>query len=379
MPSATSMTGGPRSLLYLLQTLDDRIDPLVVLTHEGELSAELERRRFPVRVVPLPQALDLRQGALLRPTARLVHGALVLPRFTRALRAALASHESQVVWGRNVKSALLAGPAARALGVPFIWDVALEPPSRGLARAMQWAGLTLSYRVVAQSQGVLETTFHPWIRRAFQARFAVLAPGVSPDRRAALEAAAAARVTRLNGAPLRVLCVGTLTARKDQLTLLEAARRLGPDACRIMLVGDGDSEYRDRIANFATAHGLSVELTGWRDDVPSLMATADALVLCSKAEGVPHVIREAAFAGLPVVATDVGGVPDLVTDGVDGVIVPPGDPVALAGALHRLAKEPEWSARLGANAAARAPQRYAIERWADAYYDLLTEATRGNT
>jgi len=80
------------------------------------------------------------------------------------------------------------------------------------------------------------------------------------------------------------------------------------------------------------------------------MAGSDVFVLASRQEGLPVTLMEATSVGMPIVATAVGGVPQVVTDGVDGLIVPPGDPVALADALERVVSDPGLRARLGSAA-----------------------------
>jgi glycosyltransferase involved in cell wall biosynthesis len=90
-----------------------------------------------------------------------------------------------------------------------------------------------------------------------------------------------------------------------------------------------------------------VRFLGETHDVNVLLAESDVLVLSSDHEGTPNVLLEAACAGLPVVATAVGGVPDIVGDGTTGILVPPDDPAALASALARLAGDPKLRRRMG--------------------------------
>jgi glycosyltransferase involved in cell wall biosynthesis len=92
---------------------------------------------------------------------------------------------------------------------------------------------------------------------------------------------------------------------------------------------------------------------GQRDDVLRILAGADVFVLASRQEGLPVVLMEATSVGLPIVATAVGGVPEVLTDGVDGLVVPPGDPLALADALSRVVTDPDLRARLGTGAKER--------------------------
>ena len=120
-------------------------------------------------------------------------------------------------------------------------------------------------------------------------------------------------------------------------TAAELRRRQAP--VRILMVGQGPR--RAAIEDLIEARGLTdtIEVLGFRDDVASLVAAADALVLSSDHEGLPVAVMEALALGTPVVATAVGGLPEAVEDGRSGLLVAPRDPVALADAIERLISE----------------------------------------
>lgn len=173
--------------------------------------------------------------------------------------------------------------------------------------------------------------------------------------------------------PPLIVSVGRLAPQKDPMTLLRAARRL--TAGTVMLVGDGP--LRAACDRYVREHGLDdrVILSGMRTDVSGILEVADIFALASRWEGLPLAIIEAMMAGLPVVATRVGGVPELVEDGVTGVIVPPGDSEALASALQRLMADPELRRRMGQAGRERALRYFAEERMTreteKLYEDLL--------
>jgi len=118
-----------------------------------------------------------------------------------------------------------------------------------------------------------------------------------------------------------------------------------------------------------------VHLLGLRSDVPDVLAAADIFVLPSLSEGLPLVLLEAMFSGLPIVASDVGDVRLALADGQSGVLVKPGDPVALARALEHLLRNPAVTSALGERAARRAAVEYGVSRmvasYAAVYRDLL--------
>jgi glycosyltransferase involved in cell wall biosynthesis len=152
--------------------------------------------------------------------------------------------------------------------------------------------------------------------------------------------------------------VGNLTTKKDHETLLRAvalAREEVP-AIRLVLIGSGplDAETRRRVAALGLAD--SVIMAGSREDVPDLLPGFDVFALSSRFEGLPIALLEAMATGLACVATTVGGIPEVVTDGRDGMLVAPGDPAGLAAALVALLADPRRREELGRNAANRAGQ-----------------------
>lgn len=153
--------------------------------------------------------------------------------------------------------------------------------------------------------------------------------------------------------PARIAFVGRLSREKGVYDLLEAAARLRTEfpRMRLELAGEGDA---DAIARRAHRLGIGgqVLIRGWCDapERERLLARAGVFALPSHAEGLPMSLLEAMSSGCPVVASRVGGIPDAVRDGSDGLLVPAGDVAALALALRRVLGDHELAARLGASA-----------------------------
>ena len=174
--------------------------------------------------------------------------------------------------------------------------------------------------------------------------------------------------------------VGRMTAVKRTRDVLEAFRGLldHETGAYLMLVGDGP----DRKQMERSAHELGIAkrclFLGYQDDVAAFYGAIDVLLLPSANEGTPVSVIEALAAGRPVVATRVGGVPDIVRDGVDGYLVAPGDPNELAERLVRLARDPDRRARMGAEGRARVLQRYTVARLVDDV-DLLYRSLLAGT
>jgi len=166
-------------------------------------------------------------------------------------------------------------------------------------------------------------------------------------------------------APL-VVAVGALVPQKDPLTFVRAVDALRRALPRVQALWLGDGELRRDVEREIAALGLehTIHLAGFRDDVDPLMCAGSAFVLSSRFEGLPLVIMDAFALGVPVVATAGSGVPELVADGVTGLLSPVGDAGALAESMRRVLTDSSLAAQLRRGALARAPE-YSIEHTAE--------------
>jgi len=172
----------------------------------------------------------------------------------------------------------------------------------------------------------------------------------------------------------RVLCVGRLVAAKGQALLLEASSTLRADGVEheLIMVGTGPDEafLRETISREVLDH---VVMAGGmnQSSVRQEYQKADLFVLASFAEGVPVVLMEAMACGVPVVSTRITGIPELIEDGVDGLLVAPGDSAALAAAIRKLILDPELRMSLGKAARAKVAAHYNLSVNGPAMVDLF--------
>ncbi len=181
--------------------------------------------------------------------------------------------------------------------------------------------------------------------------------GVIPNVTGGLEIAPAGE---MEGPPGYLLFVGRLRIRKGVEVLLEALRELRGRVPGAVLKIAGDGEHRAALERKAAGLGLAVTFLGTRDGsrVRALLAGAAALVVPSIYEGMPLVVLEAMERGVPVVASAVSGIPEVVVDGETGWLVPPEDPEALAGALEEVLTDPPEARRRGEAGRRRIEERY---------------------
>jgi glycosyltransferase involved in cell wall biosynthesis len=198
-------------------------------------------------------------------------------------------------------------------------------------------------------------------------KFTIIRLGIELEERIGADPDARERTRRVLGiAPDRFTIgwIGRMTAVKrtdDILLAVKLVRDSGVDAC-LCLVGDGPD--REQVEKKAHELGIvkSCFFLGYQEDVARYYAAFDALVLPSANEGTPVSAIEALAGGRPVVATRVGGVPDVVRDGVDGFLVDPGDVEALAERLGRLAADPALGQRMGETGRDHVLSRYSVDR-----------------
>ena len=204
-------------------------------------------------------------------------------------------------------------------------------------------------------------------------RIAVIENGIDVSRYAAVPDRTALR-RRLGFSPERryVAHVARCHPVKDQTTLIDAFREVAAARADVDLLLAGDGPLRPDLEAQARQLGIAdrVRFLGVRRDVPDLLRAADVFVLTSRSEAASLTLLEAMAARLPVVVTNVGGNPEMVRDGKEGILVPRSDPRAVAQALLRLLDDPVEATRLGHAGAARVCTDYRIERTVDRYFQL---------
>ncbi len=227
------------------------------------------------------------------------------------------------------------------------------------AAVLRLAGGLAEGRAVRRADAVIALT-RPAADRLLRhgvpdGRIRVIPPGHDPALFAAVTHDPFPRLPRP-----RVGYVGRIAPQKDVGTLIEAFGRVGVPAC-LVVVGDGPGRQaaERRVLRSASLAGR-VHFTGFLPHlkIPAVLQHLDVLVLATRYEELPSVLVEGMAAGLPVIASRVGGIPALVDHDVNGLLVPPGDPAALAAAITRVLAEPGTAARLSA-AAGLTAERYA--------------------
>jgi glycosyltransferase involved in cell wall biosynthesis len=361
-------------------------------THVIELAAGLSADRFAVRLIAgregrgeagmhyLAEEKGVRPESIPSLYPRLGPGDIIA--FFHLLRI-FRQWKPDVVHTHTAKAGAVGRAAARCAGVPVIVHTFhghvlrgyFPRPLEGFFRGIERNLTRITDRIVTLSPALKADLAEMGI--ADPAKIEViplgmdLAPLLGSDaRHGELRAELGFRA----GDPV-IGIVGRLVPIKNHRLFLEAARSMvnSGSSARFVIIGDG--ELRDSLRNLASEMGIAerIRFLGWRKDMAPVYAGLDLLALTSDNEGTPVALIEGMAAGVPVVATAVGGVPDVVRDGITGRLVPPGDPDAMRRAWRAALLEKETTDRMRNLARREVEERFGRERMLSAMAALYGE------
>lgn len=335
LSTAKTWRGGEQQALYLMQGLRDLERDSIAVAQPGSPLAERARAAgFRVEEIKTRGEWDL----------------FAMWRVRGLLRAAGAA----LVHAHDAHAVALAARAGRWAGVPRICtrrvDFALSGPRK-------YAGMD---RVICISSAIREICLAAGLPAE---KLPVVMSGIDTGR---IAAAAGDRQRYAEEffpgekKPKIILDVASLTDHKGHRYLLEAMPAIlaAVPQARLLLVGEGELEEELRRQAKLLALEEAVVFAGFRNDVPALLKSADLFVMSSHLEGLCTSLMDAMAAGLPVVTTRAGGIPEVLGDGQNGVLVPPKDPAALAAAVVDLLENRKQREHFARNAAHRAEKYF---------------------
>ena len=337
-----------------------------------QLSEELKRRGIESSIIALTE------GALLDEANRRGVRSLALhkksglrPALPLRLARVLREMQVDILHTHNFAPLIYGTLAAKLSKIPTI----NTRHGRAALRTYAWVWSLTDCVVAVSHDARTELLRHNSIRSD---KVSVIWNGIdlSPYR-----AAPSTDIRRELGLPGDVPLIGTvgrLSEEKDHATLLRAFRTVLDHgiAAKLLIAGGGAME--EPLKNLARelAVDAHVHFLGFRRDVPAVLQGCDLYVQSSRMEGVSLTLIEAMAAGLPVVATRVGGNPEVVQDGETGALVPPADPVAFAAAMTAILRDREAARRLGEAGRRRAYEVFSIDVMVDAYMQLYERVSR---
>jgi glycosyltransferase involved in cell wall biosynthesis len=372
--------GGQEVVRTLVRHLpDEGVDPVVVTLRDGPLRAEIEGLGVPVEVVVGDR----------RPITAGARGLADLGRLRSRLAGVADRHRVDVIQTHLLRSLDFVAMTLRRPGRRAVfWTVhnamlELRPdqlpsgdrllgPKRTAHRWLYRAGARLVDGFIAVSTDVASA-----VRETYgppRNRLAVIPNGVDIDRyRGEVDRGAVRRRVGITADAPTIIVVAKLMEQKGHAVLLDALpaiRAQVPDV-KVLFVGEG--ELRADLEERIRSSGLDgvVRTLGDRADVADLLAASEMFVLPSRWEGLPMALLEAMAAGRPVVASAVSGTREVVEDGVSGLLVPPGDPAALARAVVRVLSSADEQHRLGHEGRIRVEACYSARAQARRHAELF--------
>ncbi len=311
----------------------------------------------------------------------------------RRLRAELKRRGADLLHCHATKPSVLGYLATRGTGVRLVTTIHGWGDRSGLSPLYDhvlYRMLPLFDGVVnvssSESERLVQKGIDPGlvcvIRNAGPDRYGDLAEGPLQEIGAARKRGRRDPLSKRFGIPhdrVRVAAVGRLSTEKGLDLLLQAIRRLRqPERLACLIMGSGRSETALKSLADKLGLGDAVTFTGFVSDVDDLYPFIDVVAMPSHREGLPITLIEASFAGRAILATTVGGIPELIEHGTSGLLVQPGDVEALAYGLDRLVLDPELRASLGRGARRRALEHFGLDRWAREHVDYYEEISTGD-
>lgn len=367
---------------------------IATVFEEGILAPEVQREGIPFNCLHIPKGWGAAAGPSQRERVRSGRGAAAGPSQRERVRSGWGVRTAFRLgeWIRSVGTDILhtylfgfhlfAGLPARFVGVPVVISSRREIADwrKWRHRFVENLGNFFVDRVVCCSDAVRQWTHsHERIGRD---RTLTIYNGVDLDRFGGSDDGH--RIRAEFGIPSGVPLIGTVAnfaVEKGYPTLVGALGRLlkNREDAWFLIVGAGPLEGEIRGHLSRVPGGKRVVFAGLRSDIPELISAMDIFVLASLAEGFPNVLLEAMALSKPVVATRVGGVPELIHSEQDGILVPPRDGWALAEGILTLLADARLAQRMGVRAGERIRQFFSLKRMADqyeAFYLSLVEQKR---
>ena len=354
---AMILGGGPVVCYNLIRSLNStHFNPCVIaLFSKGPLGERLESEGVPLLCLNLRRPFRLTQ----------------IRKFLPEIVSFARAHNVCLVHAHLMASGLYGGLAARTLGVPAVFTAHGEL-SRRFPLCLVEVGIRhLSGTLVGVSRcGEAEIRRYSLFRKG--RRFLHIYNGID-TLYWTRDAYTADRFPK-DEKRICITMVANFFREKDHRTAIESFRLFSAKYANSLLTLAGEGEERTRVEGWAREMGLqNVVFAGEVEDIKALLARTDIFILSSLSEGFGIAVVEAMAMELPVVASDVGGMREIITHEVDGVLVPPKDPGALFKALDKLVRQPMLRESIGKKARERVVSTFSLDTMTNAYLSLYRE------
>lgn len=337
--------GGQISLLELLAHIDTKkFLPLVIVSEEGKLKKEVKKLGIECALLPMPRFKWLNPFPFFAGFWRIFNYA--------------RKKKIKLIHSNTSRAALYSGPVAKILGIPLVWHVRIPHPDKLLDRFL----VPFTSQIITVSRCVKRR--FSWLKKD---KVKIIYNGVDIQKFSPGLAQDNVREKfDINIKDIVIGTVGRLSTEKGFEYLISAIREVVNvyPRTKVLIVGNGDDRYHLSLQAKVKDLELSSHIifVGFYEDVPQILRCMDIFSLPSLSEGFNRSLLEAMACGLPVVATGVGGNVEIVQDGVNGLLVPPGNPEALTSAVTELMKDKEKARKIGLEGQRLVEENFSIEK-----------------
>lgn len=350
--------GGQISLLGLIKGLDkERFSPLVVCPAEGSLVDELNKMGIETQIIRMQTLRTLNIFSWIATVRRMV----------RLIR----ERGIDLIHSNGSRATIYGGIAARLSKVPLIWHLRIADPDRLVDMLL----VRLATKIIVISEAVGKRL--SWLKD--RQKITIIYNGIDLERfNPTVNGEIIREEFHLSHATPLVGIVGRLDWYKGHQYFLQAADKITDTISDVHFLIVGDGERRRQLENLTRRLNLNqkVIFTGNRKDIPQILASLDVFVLSSVSEGFGRSVAEAMACACPVVATNAGGIAEIIEDGRSGILVPSKDAIGLAGAIEELLKDRQKADRIRWAGFKRVTQMFSLKenvQKTEALYNQLME------
>ena len=377
------VSGAERVLMMILNGINRERFDCAVACPENSKMFELAK----TAAVPVRGLLSLEARFTWRP-GRLFRYLLSFVQVIRNARSVVISEAPDAIHANSIRAGIVMAGATIGLSVPVIWHAHDVLPHHPLSTLVRLFALMSSRNQIVAVSNAVAKRFRGVVLRPFASRvpIRVIHNSVDLDRfhPDARTRAAMRRALKLTGKQPAVGIVGQLTPRKGQYELIEAFAEVSNKipAAQLLIIGEAlfnrDHEYGEQLRVLAERLGISgsIKFLGARSDVPELIQALDVLVINSHEEPFGLTVLEGFACGTAVLATAVGGTPEMINHRYNGALVPPRDGASLAATLVELLQDDQLRTQLGRNGRLTAITRFSMDRFYQEIDSLFSQLVR---
>tara|TARA_B100001758_G_C18401836_1_gene609510 strand:- start:620 stop:1768 length:1149 start_codon:yes stop_codon:yes gene_type:complete len=328
-----NFSGAQKNIFRLLKHLDnEKIIPILVGQQESPLSKKSELEGIQVRIIPYPEELRIYEGKLLRFNLLVFFKFIIgLKRYGNSFLRELKRSKPDIVWCDNIRTFITLYVPSKIFGAKLIWNIWSEPEGR-IAWLLHRIGLLLADCINLEYEDQGQKIFGRLSHLKYsQKKIKTLYTGVTDFSE--VTGKNLKDELLLNENSILAVMASNIDPLKGQLDIIKVLKNIKNNNLHLAIAGtpvessQSAKNYFEEMTKYVEINGMesNVHFLGWREDLRDIFRSSDIYISSSYSESLPDAIREGMLAGLPIIATDVGGTKDLVKHGKNGYVIQPGD------------------------------------------------------